>query len=95
MKATAPRCRLAGSALAAPVQAAVGRLGHSARVARGADTAALAGEGDQKVVPTVVATCPRKAVSKDAAFEVFAKRLLDIRWRGVVVTLAVKLAGAG
>jgi len=30
----------------------------------GADTTALAGEGDQKVVPTVVAACPGKAVDK-------------------------------
>jgi|GEM_PF-2377397 len=68
-------------------------LGHSARVARWADTAALAGEGHQIVVPTVIATCPGKAVGKDAAFQILAKSLLDIRWRGVVVTLAVELSG--
>lgn len=37
-------------------------------------------------------TC--KAVGKDAALQVFAKRFLHIRRRGVVVALAVKLADA-
>ncbi|OLP06861.1 hypothetical protein BLL52_1607 [Rhodoferax antarcticus ANT.BR] len=71
------------------------RLGHSAGVAQGVEAMAFAGEGDQKVVPTVVATDARKAVGKDALFEVLAKRLLHIRGRGVVVALAVELAGAG
>jgi hypothetical protein len=48
-------------------------LGHSARVARGADAAAFAREGHQIVLTAVVATYPRKAVGKDAAFEVFAE----------------------
>ena len=70
------------------------RLGHAAGVARGADAAAFAGEGDQEVVATVIATPSRKAVGKDAAFEVLAKRLLNVGCRGVVITQAVKLSGA-
>jgi len=65
-------------------------LGHSARVARGADATAFAGEGDQIVVPAVVAADARKAVGKDAAFEVFVERLLRVRGRGVMVALAVE-----
>jgi len=69
--------------------------GHSPGVARGADATAFAGEGDKKVVPAIVATHPCKAVGKDAAVEVFAKSLLHISGRGVVVALAVELSGAG
>ena len=105
MKATAPRCRLAGSA-----RVALGQwvcrlccttrrkmrcgLGHSARVARGANTTAFAGKGHQVVVPAVVTPCPRKAVGKDAALQILAKRLLDIGGPGVVLALAVELTGA-
>ena len=71
------------------------RLGHSPRVARGADATAFAGEGDQKVVPAVVTPDAGKAVGKDAAFEVFAESLLYVGCRGVVVALAVKLSCAG
>jgi hypothetical protein len=42
-------------------------LGHAPRVARGADATAFAGEGDQKVVTTVIATYPRKTVGEYAA----------------------------
>ncbi|MCW2313549.1 hypothetical protein M2244_003302 [Rhodoferax antarcticus] len=70
-------------------------LGHSARVARRADCAAFAGEGDKVVVTTVIATHPRKAVSKDAALQVFAQSFLYVRSRSVVVALAVELSGAG
>ena len=48
-------------------------LGHSPGVARGADATALAGEGDKKAVPAIVATHPCKAVGKDCALQVFAK----------------------
>jgi len=34
-------------------------------------------------------------LGKDAAFEVFAKRLADVGFWYVVVTLAIELAGAG
>ncbi|MCY1166398.1 hypothetical protein D9M73_63310 [compost metagenome] len=71
------------------------RLGHASGVARGAHTTAFAGEGHQKVMPAVVAAGACKAVGEDAAFEVFAKGLLHIGWRRVVVALAVKLARAG
>ncbi len=45
-------------------------------------------------MPAVVAAGARKAVSENAALQVFAKSLLDIRRRGVVVALAIKLTGA-
>ena len=71
------------------------RLGHAACVARGADTAAFAGEGDQEVVTTVVAANAGKAVGEDATFEVFAKSFLYVSGRAVVVALAVELPGTG
>ena len=40
----------------------------------GNGTSAFAGEGDQEVVPAVIATDSRKAVGKDAAFKIFVKR---------------------
>jgi hypothetical protein len=46
-------------------------------------------------VPAVIAPGSGKAVGEDAAFEVFAKGLADIGLGGVVVALAVELAGAG
>ena len=60
-----------------------------------ADAPALAGEGHKVVVPTVTAAGTRKAVRKDAAFEVFAQGLSDVGLWGVVVTLTIELAGAG
>ncbi len=45
-------------------------------------------------MPAVITARACKAVGKDAAFKVFAKSLLDIRCRGVVGALAVKLTGA-
>ena len=68
---------------------------HAPCVARGADTTALAGEGDKVVVTTIVTPRPGKAVRKDAAFQIFAKGLADIRLGGAVVALAVELACAG
>ena len=68
-------------------------LGHSGRVVRGADATAFAGEGDQEVVTAVITMYPRKAVGKDAALQVFAKRFLDVGGRGAVVALAVELSG--
>ncbi|APW47167.1 hypothetical protein RA876_13275 [Rhodoferax antarcticus] len=56
---------------------------------------AVSDRGALEVVPTVVTPDARKAVGKDAAFQILAKRLLDIRRWGVVVALAVELAGAG
>ena len=70
-----------------------GRLGHAPRVARWAHTTAFAGEGHKEVVPAVVTAGAGKAVGKDAAFEVFAKGLLDVGGWRVVVALAVELAG--
>ena len=46
-------------------------------------------------MPTVVTTGARKAVGKDTAFEIFAKRLADVGTGCMVVALAVKLAGTG
>ena len=72
-----------------------GRLRHAPGVARGAHASALAGIGDEIVVSAVITLGPGKAVGKDAAFEVLAKYLADIRLGGVVVALAVDLAGTG
>jgi len=70
-------------------------LGHTPGVARGAHAPAFAGKGYEEVVPTVVTAGAGKAVGKDAALQIFAKRLLHIsRWR-VVVALAVELTGTG
>ena len=64
-------------------------LAHAPGVARGADTAALAGQGHKEVVPTVVAAGAGEAVGEDAAFQVFTKGLFDVALRCVVVALAV------
>jgi hypothetical protein len=73
----------------------VGRcLDHAPRVAGGADRAPLAGKGDQEIVAAVAATGARKAMRKDAALEVFVKRLHDMGWRRVMVALPVKLTRA-
>ena len=56
---------------------------------------AVSDRGALEVVPTVIATHPRKAVGKDAAFQILAKHLLDIRGRSVMVALAVELSGTG
>ena len=70
------------------------RLGHAPRVARRAHPAALAGEGDKKIMRAVITPNPRKTVIKPAALHVLAKCLLDIgRWC-VVLALAIELAGA-
>ena len=71
------------------------RLHHAPCVARGADTTAFAGIGNEVVMPAVITPGPGKAVRKDAAFQIFAKRLADIGLGGVVVALAVELACAG
>ena len=46
-------------------------------------------------MPTVVTAGAREAVRKDAAFQVFAKRLADVGAWCVVIALAVELACAG
>ena len=46
-------------------------------------------------MPTVTATYARKAVSKDAAFQILGKRLAHKGLGGVVVALAVELTRAG
>ena len=66
-------------------------LRHAPGVARGAHAAALAGECEKEVVPTVITAGTRKAVGKDATFEVLAKRLADVGTWCVVVALAVEL----
>ena len=71
------------------------RLGHAPRVARGADTPAFAGIGDEVVVSAVITPGPGKAVRKDAAFQILLERLADIGLGRVVVALAVELAGTG
>lgn len=64
-------------------------------VARGARAPTLAGESHKVVVAAIITTRAGKAMSKDAAFEVVAKGLANIKFWGVVVALAVKLADAG
>lgn len=71
------------------------RLGHAPDAARGTHTTALAGERHEEVVAAIVTADAGKAVRKNAAFEVFAKGLLDIQRRRMVVTLAVELTGTG
>ena len=46
-------------------------------------------------MPAIVTPRPGKAMRKDAAFEVFAKGLTDIRLWGVVVALPVERTGTG
>ena len=70
------------------------RLHHAPRVARGADTPAFAVEGHEVVVRAVSAAGAGKAVGKDAAFKVFAKRLAHIGLGGAVVSLPVSYASA-
>jgi hypothetical protein len=70
------------------------RLLHAPRVARGADCATLAREGYRLVMRAVLAPHPRKTVGQDAALQVFAKRLRYIGQWGVLVALAIDLAGA-
>ena len=69
-------------------------LHHAPGVARGAHASAFAGECDKEVVPTVITAGTRKAVGKDATFELLAKRLADVATWCVVVALAVELACA-
>jgi len=71
------------------------RLHHAPGIARGADATAFAGIGDEVVVSTIVTPRLGKTVRKDAAFQIFAKGLADIGLGGVVVALAVELAGTG
>ena len=63
------------------------RLHHAPRVARGAHAPPFAGIGHEVVVSAVITPRPGKAMGKDAAFEVFAKRLTHIGLGGVVVAL--------
>ena len=53
-------------------------LHHALGVARRANATALAGEGHKVVVSAVITTGTRKAVRKDAALQVFAKRLATV-----------------
>jgi hypothetical protein len=43
-------------------------------------------------VPAIITSCASKAVRKDAALQVFAKRLADIGLGAVVVALPIELA---
>ena len=62
------------------------------RVALSTFAAPGPGEGNEVVVAAVITPRPGKTVRKDAALQIFAKRLADIgHWR-VVVALAVELA---
>ena len=56
---------------------------------------AFAGKGHKVVVSAVITAGAGRAMGKDAASEVFAKRLANIGLWGVVVALPVELACAG
>jgi hypothetical protein len=71
------------------------RLHHASHVARGAHTTALAGIGHKIVVPAVITPGAGKAVGKNAAFEVFAKRLAHIGLGSAVVALPIELTCTG
>jgi hypothetical protein len=70
-------------------------LNHAPCVARGANTPAFAGIGDDIVVAATVKPCAGKAVRKDATFQIFAKGLARIGLGRVVLALPVELARAG
>jgi len=55
------------------------RLHHAPGVARGAHAPVLAGIGHEVVMPTIVTPRPGKAMRIDAAFQILAKGLADIR----------------
>ena len=63
------------------------RLHHAPGVARGAHASALAGIGYEVVVSAVITPRPGKAMGKDAAFQILAKRQTDIGLGGVLVAL--------
>jgi hypothetical protein len=70
-----------------------GEIGHAPGVAGGADPAALAGEGDEALVATVLAAGAGEAVGEDAATEVGEEVLLDPP--GHAVAQRVGLGGPG
>ena len=51
--------------------------------------------GHQVVVTTTVTPRPGKAVRKNAAFQIFAKGLVDLGLGGVVVALSARLTCTG
>ena len=70
-------------------------LHHAPCGARGADTTAFAGKSHEVVVPAVAAASAGKAMGKDAALQIFCKRLAHIGLGCVVIALAVELTRAG
>ena len=60
-----------------------------------ADSTAFAGEGHEVIVSTVATAGTRKAVRKDAAFQILTECLAHIRLGSVVVALTVELPRAG
>ena len=71
------------------------RLHHAPRVARGTHAPAVAGKGYEVVVPAIAKAGAGKTVGKDAAFQIFAKRLANKNLWGVAAALPVKLASTG
>jgi len=70
-----------------------GELRHAPGVAGGADAPALAGEGDQSLVATVLAAGPGEPVGEDAAAQVGSEVLLDPPWN--TVAQGIDLRGPG
>jgi hypothetical protein len=75
-----------------------GDLGHAPRVARGADAATLATEGDEPLVATGVTTGSSEAVSQDSAAEVgseIATELISNNAAAVLITPIAVATAAG
>ena len=62
-------------------------LCHVPRVARGADTTAVAGKRNEAVVTAITSAGVGKTQGKNAAFEVFTIGLVHVRLWGVVIVL--------
>jgi hypothetical protein len=71
------------------------RLDHAPGSARWANATPFAGKRHQKIMTAGIATGAGEAVRKDATFEVFTKRSLDIRRWGMHVALTIKLTARG
>jgi hypothetical protein len=66
----------------------VGRaLGHAPRVARGANGAALTGEGHQEIMNALATTRPGETVSQDAALQVGTQLALGVRGDALILPI--------
>ena len=65
-----------------------GGLGHAPGVARGADAAALAGEGHEEIVAALATACAGEAIGQDAALQVASEFALHIAGYRVPIAVA-------